>query len=69
MNFLKTLFAPVLSAFAMLMGFMATAAAELPAGVASEIAGAKADIGELGALIFGVVIAIAIWGWFRRTAR
>lgn len=55
------------AAVAMLGAFFAPLAhAALDAAVTTEISNAKADILALGALVFGIVIAIAVYKWFRR---
>lgn len=43
--------------------------AAVPADVTTSIETAITDIGTLGAAIFGVVIAVAIWAWFRRVVK
>ena len=46
--------------------FNTAAQAALDAAVTTEIATAKTDVLALGALVFGVVIAVAVYKWFRR---
>ena len=55
-----------LSVLASLFGFMGAAHAALPTEVETELASAKADIMTLGAIVFGIFVAIALWKWFRR---
>lgn len=47
---------------------LATAAAQaaLDTAVTTELTSAKTDVLAIGALVFGVVIAIALFKWFRR---
>lgn len=40
--------------------------AEVPAAVMTEITGAKADVGTIGAAVFAVIVAIVLFKWFRR---
>lgn len=49
-----------------MLGLMASAHAALPTGVSTEIGGAKSDVLELGALVFGITIAVALYKWFKR---
>lgn len=51
---------------ASLLALSQNAMAALPTGVSTEIAGAKTDVLELGALVFGITIAVALYKWFKR---
>lgn len=58
-----------LAALSALVIFNPLAHAEVPASVLTSVTTAVTDVGVLGAAIFAVVIAIAVWGWLRRVAR
>lgn len=47
---------------------VATAAANaaLDTAVATELATAKTDILEIGAIVFGIAVAIVLYKWFKR---
>jgi hypothetical protein len=53
-----------------LCAFLAVAAmpvlAEVPTGVTTELTTAKTDVSTIGVAVFAVIVAIAIFKWFRR---
>lgn len=55
-----------LAAIAGAMASAGAALAEVPAAVNTELTGAKVDVNTIGALVFGIVVAIALWKWFKR---
>ena len=63
---LKKIINAVLLPFALLLGVMNSALAEVPAEVTAEITGAKTDVGTIGAAVFAVIVVIALFKWFRR---
>lgn len=50
-------------------GLVASAHAELPASLGTAVTAATADVGSAGALILGVVVAIAAVAWVRRVVK
>lgn len=48
---------------------MSAAHAELPASVKTAVDAAVVDVGSAGAMILGVVVAIAAVAWVRRVVR
>lgn len=40
--------------------------AAVPAGVETELTGAKTDVTTIGVAVFAVVVAIIIFKWFRK---
>jgi len=63
---LKKLTAPLFAMLAMMVGFMTSAHAALDTAVATELATAKTDILEIGAIVFGIAVAIVLYKWFKR---
>jgi len=63
---LKKVTAPVFAMLAMLVGLMNSAHAALDTAVATELATAKTDILEIGAIVFGIAVAIVLYKWFKR---
>ncbi len=68
---LKRLFAPFLAFFALFMGFISAAHAELPAGITTAITGYQTDtLAAITAVITAGVVIWALWklgkkmGWF-----
>lgn len=62
---MKSFFAPVLAFVSALM-LSVPAFAAVDAGVITEITTAKTDVMVIGALVFGIAIAVALYKWFRR---
>ena len=54
---------------AMFFGFLGTLFAALPASVTTDLAGAKADIIEAGAIIIGLAVAVAAIFWVKKPIR
>lgn len=63
---LKKLSGFVVAAVAMMLGFAQAAHAALDTAVATELATAKTDILEIGAIVFGIAVAIVLYKWFKR---
>ncbi|MDO9357827.1 MAG: major capsid protein [Polaromonas sp.] len=63
---LKKLSAYIAMAFAFCLAATQNAYAALDTDVATELAAAKTDILEIGAIVFGIAVAIVLYKWFKR---
>lgn len=60
----------LMSAFAaLLFGFMGSVQAALPTAVTTDLATAKSDIVEAGAIIIGLAVAVAAIFWVKKPIR
>lgn len=56
----------LMAVLAMMAMAMTQAHAALDTAVATELATAKTDILEIGAIVFGIAVAIVLYKWFKR---
>ena len=54
------------AAFAVTNFFASTAHADVPAAVTAGITSAVSDVGSIGALVMGVIVAIVAFVWLKR---
>lgn len=48
---------------------LASGVASAAVDISSEVGSAKTDIGTAGALVIGVVVAVAVFSWIRRVIK
>lgn len=48
---------------------VSNAFAALDASVSTDVAASKSDVNDMGGLIIGVILAVAVIGWIRRVIR
>lgn len=63
---MKTLRMFASSVFAMLAAVSVPAFAAIDTATSTELSTAKADVLLIGALVFGIAIAVALYKWFKR---
>ncbi|HRB20870.1 MAG TPA: major capsid protein [Nitrosomonas sp.] len=66
---LKKLLALASAFYFLLMGFMGSAVAALPASVTTDLAAAKSDIVEVGTIVIGLAVAVAAIFWVKKPIR
>jgi purine-cytosine permease-like protein len=62
----KSAQASVLAVLAVMLAAVAPAHAAVPTEVTTTLSSALTDVGTIGASVFGIVVAIALFKWFRR---
>jgi nitrate reductase gamma subunit len=65
----QKLFAPLLSIWALMLGFSIQAQAAVPTEVTTALTDAKADAISVAGTVFGIIIAIAAFLYMRRATR